>query len=159
MGYNSDAINYLKIVEKYVPDDLNIKYKIGIILSDSDPEQAVKYLEPLVDKIPQNIDYGVYCSSLMKAANIADLDGRSTMAKAYRYKIHSNDLFIKRKVIYKNDIETEIESFPIRKFLFTYPIKSTLKFRNLTGYDIKNLKGDFVLSKNNKELTQLYTIL
>ncbi len=121
-------------------------------MADLDPEQSVKYLEPLIDKIPQDIDYGVYCTALMKAANIADLEGRATMAKAYRYKIHSNDLFIKRKVIYKNDIETVIDSFIVRKMFFTYPLKVTYSFFNKTGADIKYLKADFVLSQNDKAL-------
>lgn len=156
MGYNSDAVRYLKKVEKYIPDDLIIKYKIGIILSDSNPEEAVKYLEPLFEKIPQEIDNGVYCSALMKAANIADLEGRHTVAKKYRYKIHSADLFIKRKVIYKNDIDTIIGDYTVRKVLFTYPLKLNYNFANLTGYPIKQLKADFVLSLDNKAL-ETYT--
>lgn len=149
-GLNSDAVKFLKKAEKYSPEDLNIKYKLAIVLSDSDPEKAVEYLERLLKEIPQNIDYGVYNTALMKAANIADLDGRPTEAKYYRYRIHSIDLFINRKVIYKNDIETTLRSFSVRKHLFNYPLKATYQFLNISNSDIFKLKGDFVLCYNDK---------
>jgi hypothetical protein len=123
-----------------------VQYKLGIILSDSDPERAIEYFEPLLSKIPQEIDYGVYCTALMKAANIADLEGRTTKAKYYRHKIHTIDLFIKRKVIYKNDIDVILDTFKIRKILFTYPLKAVIKFANLSNTDIIHMKADFVLT-------------
>lgn len=151
-GYNSDAVKYLKKVEKYSPDNLKVKYKLGIILSDLDPEQSINYLEPLLDKIPQEIDYGVYCTALMKAANIADLDGRPTKAKYYRNKIHTMDLFIKRKVIYPNDISVLMDAFTVKKIFFTYPLKAKYKFINASNTNITNLKADFVLCSSGKEL-------
>ena len=151
-GYNYDAIRFLKKVEKFSPDDLRVKYKLAIVLADADPEKAVAYLEKLMDKIPQDIDYGVYCSALMKAANIADLDERPTQAKYYRYKIHSIDLFIKRKVVYKNDIDVILKSFDVKKVLFTYPLKMEYSFANNSNDDIVFLNGDFVLSNGDKVL-------
>lgn len=150
MGYNSEAVRYLKKVRQYDPDNLKVEYKIGIILSDSDPEEAIKYLNPLLDKIPQEIDFGVFCSALMKAANIADLDGRPTKAKYYRHKIHTIDLFIKRKVIYKNDLEVTLNAIKIKKMFFTYPIKAVYRFVNTSSSDIKFLKADFVLCVADK---------
>lgn len=149
LGYNTDAVRYLKKVEKYCPDNLNVKYKIGIILSDSDPEQAIEYLSMLFEKTPQNIDYGVYCTALMKAANIADLDNRPTVAKYYRNKIHSIDLFIKRKVIYKNDLDVAISKFNVKKVFFTYPLKPSYKITNMSDSDITHLNADFVLCNND----------
>ena len=81
----------------------------------------------------------------MKAANIADLENKHTLAKLYRYKIHSNDLFVNRKVVYKNDIETIINSFTIRKIWFTYKLKANYKFKNISNYDINHLNAEFVL--------------
>ena len=159
MGYNSDAVRYLKKVEKTNPDNLKVKYKIGIILSDSDPEQAIGYLEPLLNKIPQDIDYGVFCSALMKAANIADLEGRTTKAKYYRHKIHSIDLFIKRKVIYKNDLDIVLSSFQVKKRFFTYPLKATYKFANTSNSDITYLKADFVLSLSDTPVETITKVI
>lgn len=151
-GLNSDAIRFLRKAETYAPEDFKIRYKMAIVLSDSDPEKAVEYIEPLLQEIPQEIDYGVYNTALLKAANIADLDGRPTQAKYYRYKVHSIDLFLQRKVIYKNDIETNLKSFSIKKVFFSYPLKAVYQFTNVSNADITNLKGDFVLCNNNKEL-------
>ncbi len=157
MGYNSDAVKYLKKVEKFCPDNLNVKYKLGIVLSDSDPEQAISYLSQLFEKIPQNIDYGVYCSALMKAANIADLDNRPTVAKYYRNKIHSVDLFVKRKVIYRNDLDILISQLSVKKIFFTYPIKISYKISNVSDSDITHLDADFVLC-NNEEPVETVTL-
>lgn len=152
MGYNSDAVRFLQKVEKQSPNNLKIKYKLAIILSDSDPEKSVSYLEKLLDKIPQDIDYGIYGNALMKAANIADLEGRHTEAKYYRYKIRSIDMFVNRKVIYKNDIETLINSFSVKKFFYKYPLKATYKFVNNSSINLTNVKCDFVLSNGDKQL-------
>ena len=151
-GLNSDAVRFLKKAEKYEPDNLKLKYKLAIILSDSDPEQSVAYFEELLDKIPQQIDYGVYCNALMKSATIADLDNRPTQAKYYRYKIHSVDLFVERKVVYRNDIDTILEEFKVRKLWFTYPVKAKFRFANVSNTDIVNLYGDFVLTNKGKEI-------
>lgn len=151
-GLNSDAIRYLKRAEKYSPKNFEIRYKLAIILADSDPEKSVEYFEPLLDEIPQEIDYAVYGRALMKAANIADLDNRPTQAKYYRYRIHSIDMFINRKVVYKNDIEVNLISFPIKKIFFTYPLRPSFSFINVSAMDIINLYADFELISNKKTL-------
>lgn len=151
-GLNSDAVRFLKHAEKYAPKDYNIRYKLAIILSDLDPEESVKYLEPLLDLQPQDIDYNIYGSAYLKAATIADLEGRSTQAKYYRYKVHSIDAFINRKVVYKNDIEINLLTFNAKKKLFTYPLFATYSFSNVSNNDILNLTADFVLTFNGKEV-------
>ena len=156
-GLNSDAVRFLKKAEKYAPNDFQIRYKLAIVLSDSDPEKSVEYFESLLEEIPQNIDYGVYGNALMKAANIADLDGRPTQAKYYRYKIHSIDLFVNRKVVYKNDIEASLENLKIKKVWFTYSLKGTFKFVNTSSIDIVNMWADFVLTENDRIVETIST--
>lgn len=149
---NSDAIRFLKKAEKYNSENFLIKYKLAIVLADSDPEKSVKYFEELLQERPQDIDYGVFNAALMKAANIADLDNRPTKAKYYRYKIHSNDLFVNRKVIYKNDVYIDLDSITAQKVFFTYPIELKFHLQNLSGTDITNLKAEFTLCNNDKDL-------
>ena len=156
---NSEAVRFLKKAEVYEPDNFIIKYKLAIVLADSDPEKSVEYFEPLLEKMPQDIDYGVYDRALVKAANIADLDNRPTRAKYYRYKIHSIDMFINRKVVYKNDIESEIESVTVKKFLFTYPLKISYNFRNVSNSDIIFLYGDFVLCYKDKPVETITKVV
>lgn len=156
---NSDAVRYLNKALKYDPNNNKIKYKLAIIYSDLDPEKSVEILEELLKICPQDIDYNVYGTALMKSANIADLDNRPTKAKYYRYKIHSIDLFLNRKVIYKNDIATGIISFPIKKVFFTYPLKAVYSFQNISNNDITNLKADFVLCQDDKEIETFSAIV
>jgi len=151
-GYNSEAIRFLKKAEEYDKDNFEVRYKMAIVLSDSDPEKSVEYFERLLAEVPQDIDFGIYTNALMKAANIADLDNRPTQAKYYRYRIHSIDLYIKRKVVYKNDIEIGVEQFNVKKVLFTYPLSATFSFLNVSNNDIINLTADFVLVHNDKEI-------
>lgn len=149
-GYNSDAVRFLQKAEKYSPKDFQVRYKLAIVLSDSAPEKSVEYLDKLLEEKPQEIDYSIYGRALMKAANIADLDDRPTQAKYYRYKIHSIDLFVNRKVVYKNDIEVNLKSFSAKKVLFTYPLKATYEFTNVSNVDIIKLYADFELLLNGK---------
>jgi tetratricopeptide (TPR) repeat protein len=156
-GLNTDAVRFLKKAEKYAPEDLKIKYKLAIVLSDSDPERAVEYLEPLLDKIPQEIDCSVYNNALAKSANIADFDNRPTKAKYYRYKIHSIDMFVNRKVVYKNDIETRLKNSSIKKTIFSYPVKAEYIFTNVSNADIVNLFAEFVLLNDDKPVETITT--
>ena len=151
-GYNTEAVRFLKKAEQYEPEKFEIKYKLAIIYSDLDPMQSVKYFEPLLDKMPQDIDYGVYSKALMKASNIAELQGKPTLAKYYRYKIHSIDIFINQKVIYKNDVEIMLDSFAVRKFWFKYKLKAVYRIKNVSNSDIKYLWGEFVLKRGDKVL-------
>ena len=148
--YNSEAVKYLRKALVYSPDNNKIKYKLAIIYSDLDPVQSVEYFDYLLEKMPQNIDYTTYNKSLIKAANIADITGDSIKSKQYRYRIHTIDMFINQKVVYKNDIETILSSFVINKFLFKYHLKGVYRFRNLSNSDIKNLSADFVLKQGNR---------
>ena len=156
-GYNTDAVRFLKKAEHYAPDNHTIKYKLAIIYSDLDPVQAVEYFEHLLSKMPQYIDYESYNRALMKAANIADLEGQSTKAKYYRYKIHSLDLFVYNKVVYKEDIEPMMVSFTIKHFFFRYNLKTKFRFKNVSNSDILKLSADFVLKQgqNVKETVNI----
>lgn len=149
-GKNSDAVRFLKKAEKYSPENFEIKYKLAIVYSDLDPIKSVEYFEPLLNEKPQLIDYNVYSSALMKAANIADFEGKSTQAKYYRYKIRSIDIFVNQKVVYKNDVETILESFSVKKRFFKYKLKAKYHFQNVSSTDIKMLKADFVLRQGDK---------
>ncbi len=150
-GCNSDAVRFLKKAEHYRPNNFNIRYKLAIIYSDLDPVKSVQYFEKLIEEQPQNIDYGVYSKALMKSANIADWEGNPTLAKYYRYKIHSLDIFINNKVIYKNDIEIYLDSFSVRKIWLKYNLKGKFRIKNISQTDIYKLSGDFVLRHRSKE--------
>lgn len=150
-GFNSDAVRYLKKAEKYRPQNFNIRYKLAIIYSDLDPVESVKYFEKLVDEYPQDIDYGVYSKALMKSANIADWEGNTTQAKYYRYRIHSLDIFVNNKVVYKNDVEIYLDSFFVRKIWLKYSLKGTYRIKNISHTDIRNLSIEFVLRHVDKD--------
>lgn len=151
-GYNSDAVRFLKKAKQYDKNNFEIRYKLAIVYSDLDPIKSVKYFEPLLEEMPQRIDYGVFTKALMKAANIADLEGKPTLAKYYRYKIHSVDLFVEQKVVYPNDIEILLTSFNVRKILFKYKLRAKYKFRNASNTNIKKMHAEFVLRQNDKVL-------
>ena len=149
-GKNSDAVMYLERALKYTPDNYTIKYRLAIIYTDLDPIKAVEYFEPLVEKIPQEINSSVYSNALMKAANIEDIKGNGIKAKYYRYKVRSLDLFINQHVIYKDDLEMVLNSFTVRKFLFKYRLTADFKFINNSAQDILKMNTEFVLKHGTK---------
>ena len=156
-GYNSYGVKYLKKALKYSPDNDNLKYKLAIVYADLDPEASVNIFDKLQEKIPQYIDYEIYNRALMKAANIADLEGRKTVAKYYRYKIHSKDLFINNKVIYKKDVEIELKKFDVKKVMFKYRFRIITQITNISSDDIYNMNVDFVL-KNGDKVVDIVTL-
>lgn len=149
---NTDAVRFLHKAEKYNPSNFNIRYKLAIVYSDLDPVKSVEYFEPLLEQKPQNIDYGVYSKALMKAANIAEWEKDSAKSKYYRYKIHSIDIFVNRKVVYKNDVEIILDKFLVRKMWFKYRLKATYRVKNISTVDINRLSADFVLRNGDKVL-------
>ncbi len=156
-GYNSDAVRFLKKAEQYKPNDFHIKYKLAIIYADYDPVISVEYFEQLLSKMPQEIDYSTYNKALMKAATIEDLSGNPTQAKYYRYKIHSVDLFVNQKVVYRNDLEVFLDAFNIRKTLFKYHLKGKFRLKNVSSNDIMKMSADFVLKQGNT-IKESYTV-
>lgn len=150
-GYNTDAVRFLKKALKYDPDNLKILYRLAIVYADLDPVVAFEYFEPLINKIPHEIDYSVYTKSLMKAANIMDIEGDGIKAKYYRYKVHSFDLFAGRKIVYKEDIELEPKDIKIKKKFFTYRINSEFSLKNVSSQDISNLSAEFILRHGGDE--------
>ena len=156
-GYNSDAVSFLKKAQIYAPNDFHIKYKLAVIYSDLDPVKSVEYFDPLLKKMPQYIDYSTYNKALLKAANIAELEGNPTRAKYYRYKSHSIDLMISNKVVYKNDIEILMESFEIKKFMFRYHLKGKYRFKNVSHEDILRMFAEFVLREGD-EIKETYAV-
>jgi len=149
-GYNSDAVRFLQKALRYNKNNNDIKYRLAIIYSDLDPIKSVEYFEKLVKQIPQNIDYNIYAQALMKSANIEDLNGNGIKAKYYRYKVHSLELFINNKVIYKDDIDVFFESFELKKILFKYRFKAKFRFRNNSANTIFKMTIEFVLRQGNK---------
>ena len=152
---NSVALDYLKKAEAINKDTPELEYRFAILYSDADPELSVKYINKIINKIPQYVDYSIYTKALTKSAIIADLDNRPNDAKHYRYKIHSIDLYLQRKVIYKEDIELLLKSFSIKKIFFTYKLQPTFNFTNATNMDYTNLYADFILYSNNKKIEQV----
>jgi len=156
-GYNSDAARFLKKALKYDPNNLKIQYRLAIIYADLDPITSIEYFEPLISKIPQEIDRDIYSNVLIKAANIMDIQGNSIKAKYYRYKIHSLDVYQNNKVLYSEDVDVLLNSFIIKKSLFTYKLKPTFTVKNISSQDINKLYADFIL-RHNDEQKEVFTI-
>ena len=152
---SKEAVKYLLRAHELSPDDFNIRYKLAIIYSDLDPLKSVSYFEQLVKEQPQNIDYAVVYKALVRTANIMDLEQKFIEAKRYRYKIHSLDLLVDNKVVYKNDVEVMLDKFIVKKSWFTYKIENKYHIKNISKSDINNLSAEFVLRKNNKELERV----
>lgn len=149
-GKNSDAVRFLHKAEKYAPNNFKLRYRLAIIYSDLEPIKSVNYFEKLLQEEPQNIDYNVYSKALLKTANILELQGKLTEAKLYRYKMHSIDLFVNNKVIYKDDVDVLLDKFTVKKWLFTYRLRGVFRFKNVSHIDIKKMSVDFVLNRDGK---------
>ena len=147
-----DAERLLNKALKYDPNNNFIKYRLAIIYADLDPIKSVEYFDYLMGKIPQEIDHDIYSRALIKAANIKDIEGNTIKAKYYRYRIHSHDLFINQKVIYRDEIDTYISSFQIKKVLFRYKIKAAFRFQNNSSNDIYRMTAEFVLRYRDQNL-------
>ncbi len=150
-GYNTDAAKFLTKALNLKPQDNSIRYKLAVIYADLDASQSVKYFEPLLSEMPQYIDYDIYNKAIIKAANIADLEGKTTEAKYLRYKLHTKDMFLNQKVVYKSDVEIICNSFSIKKFMFKYHLVGHYTIKNISPNNINKLYADFVLKQNDKE--------
>ena len=64
--------------------------------------------------------------------------------------MHSIDLFVNNKVIYKDDVDVLLDKFTVKKWLFTYRLRGVFRFKNVSHVDIKKMSVDFVLNRNGK---------
>ena len=156
-GYNSDAIKYLKQARTYAPDNDMIKYKMAIVYADLDPIVSVDYFNSLLEKMPQHIDYDVFIRALMKASNIAEIQGDTVKSKYYRYRAHSVDLFVNNKVVYKNELDVELKNFNIKKVFFRYKLNAKFTLINNSSNDINRLHAEFILRQKNDN-KEVYTV-
>ena len=122
-GYSTISLGYAGLYEC-------VKFMTGHSHTDGGcgKEFGIAVMERLNEKckewkLAEDIDYSVYNRALLKAATIADLDYRPTKAKYYRYKIHSIDLFVNRKVVYPNDVQIDINSLKIDLIFFIFNYK------------------------------------
>lgn len=149
-GKNSEAIRYLEKAKQHDKDNFLVRYKLAVILSDFDPEKAVETLESLLKERPQDIDYAVYNKALVNAAMLADYNGNLIKGKYYRYKIYSTDMYLDRKVIYKNDIKVTLKSFLLRKYFFATTLQAYYGFLNASSNEVNAMNADFVLTRKDK---------
>lgn len=150
-GYNSDAVRFLKKALNYDPNNLKIQYRLAIVYADLDPITSIQYFEPLISKIPQEIDRNIFSKTLIKAANIMELQGNSIKAKYYRYKIHSLEVYSNNKVAYKEDFDIILNSYSIKKILFKYKLVFDFSIKNISAQDVRNLSVEFVLRQDDTE--------
>ena len=147
-----EAVYFLKIAENARPKDFNVRYKLALVLSESDPEESYKYFKKLFDENPLKIDYKAYYKLLENLSLIYQCEGDYTKAKLFAFRANHLLEFVSEYLIYAKDIDFKI----LEKKIFTSNNKSKIIFKynlkNISDMTFKRLNIDVVYKLYGKEI-------
>lgn len=156
---NSLASAYVYIAERYVSNmqiDAAItclttanslvnapilKYKLALLLINSNPGLAYNYFEEVFKKEPSIINYDVYYNFLSKLAKDAEVSGDSTQAKLFRYKAEKFKEYYNNNILTINDIALEYSNGEMifNPWTRKYKINFEFKIKNTSKRDLNSL--------------------
>lgn len=150
-----EAIDALYIANSIVNAPI-IKYKLGLLISATDPKQAYEYFNEVFAKEPSLINYDEYYNFSQKLASDALAKGEIAQSELYKYKAKKIKEYCYQNILSVNDLSVEsIEGEIVRNSLLKKEkIVLDFKLRNSSLKEIKSLYLKIVFKEGNKVLDE-----
>lgn len=151
-----EAIAYLNMAKSIINAPI-ITYKLGLLMTTTNPELANKYFEEVFEKEPSLINYDEYyklLSILEKNAEIGEYGENSSEAELYKFKIKKIKKYYSENLLSVADIdimqpEGEIM---INKWFKKYKMNFSFSLKNISKYNINSLYLNVVFKDGNEVL-------
>lgn len=149
-----EAINYLQLAKSIIDAPI-IKYKLGLLLMSENPELASHYFDDVFKTAPELINYDNAYKFLSDLAAKEELEGNTTQAELYKFKIKLLKDYFKDNVLSVEDLSLEYAEGRISLNLWKqkYIINIELKFKNVSKYDLDSLYLDIVFKDGNRTIS------
>ena len=147
-----EAIYFLKLAESINPKSFNTRYKLALVLSESDPEESYKYFQELFKESPLKINYQAYYRVIENLTSIYQIEGDYTKAKLYAFRANNLLEFVSEYLIYAQDVDFRITDAKLYKINNKSKIIIKYYLKNISEMTIKRLNMEIVYKLNGKEL-------
>ncbi len=154
-----EAVHFLQVAEKVNPKDFIIRYKLALMMANTDPELSYKYFSKLFKEYPTQVDYTAYYDLLLKLVDIYEYEGDYNKAKLYEFRAKSLLDYVYINLISVKDVSFKMTDKVLYKVGNKYKILLKFNIQNTSGMSIKDMKveviyklGDTVIEKYNKTL-------
>lgn len=141
----NDAITSLQAAKKIVNAPI-IKYKLALLLMNSNPELAYTYFDEVFKKEPRIINYEQYNNFLLKMAALAEEQGYEAKAELCKFKIKQLKEYYKKNILAVEDLDIDNISgkFKLNNWTKKYNIHLDFKLKNISKYPMTTLFIDVV---------------
>ena len=157
-----EAIAYLNMAKSIINAPI-IAYKLGLLLTTTNPELANKYFEEVFEKEPALINYDEYYKLLSSLANNAEYDGDDSTAELYKFKIKKIKKYYNENLLAVADIEiTEpTGEILVNKWFKKYKMDFSFALKNISKYTLNSLylnivfkDGDEIIESFSKQIIE-----
>lgn len=162
-----DAINYLQMAKAMVDAPI-IKYKLALLLMDSQPDLAYQYFEEVFKTTPEIINYDEYSKFLMTLAAEATMEDDLPLSELYQYKIQKLKEYYKNNILSIEDLIVEHAGgkVSLNPWSQKYHIDFELKLKNKSKFNFDSLyleiifkDGDKIINNNFRQVIDRQSIL
>ncbi len=146
-----EAINSLQQALTVVNAPI-IKYKLAVLLRDSNPTLSLKYCTEVFNEEPSIINYDWYYQFLSKLSINAELQGDIAESELYRFKIKKLKNYYKNNILSVEDVAI-LEprgKIKLNKWSKKYNIDFDFRLKNVSKYNINSLFVEIVFKDGNK---------
>lgn len=152
-----EAVKLLKTAISMVNAPV-LKYKLALLVMDSDPNLAYQYFDEVFKKAPEIINYDQYAKFLSMLAANASVEGDISLEELYQYKIRRLQEYFKTNVLSINDIKLDIlKNVYIKNKLFKRTkIYLNLKLKNTSQDEIGTLFLKVTVTDKGKPVDTYY---
>lgn len=155
--HQDDAVEYMEMANSILNEPI-LKYKLAILLMDTEPDRAYRLLDEVFAKEPSIINYNKYYNFLMGMAKDSDEAGNSAQSELYKYKIKKLKEYAQSNILSVNDLQIESALGKIRLNYWRTKYKISLEFqlRNTSNYNMDSLYLDVVFKDGKETIGDYY---
>lgn len=135
-----------------------LTYKLGLLLSQTNPELASQCFDEVFKQEPTLINYEEYYNLLNKLARNAEYEDNPAKTALYEYKIKKIKKYYNENIlsVYDIQISDEVGKFSLNKLFRNYKVSISLALKNTSKYDIDSLFLEVVF-KDEGEVIDRYS--
>lgn len=152
-----EAILYLNKARLVIKAPI-LTYKLGVLLSQTEPELACQCFDEVFKKEPTLINYEEYYNLLTKLAQNAQYEDNPAKIALYEYKIKKIKKYYSENLLSVSDVEISDETgkIDINRLFRNYRVSLSLALKNTSKYDINSLFLEVVF-KDKDEVIERYS--
>lgn len=146
-----EAINSLQMALEIIDAPI-LKYRLALLLMNSDPNRAYQYFEEVQKREPGIINYGTYTAFLFTLSNDAMAKGDFSQAKLYQYKIRTLKEYSRTNILSVEDLKLNsvFGKIKVNHWNKKYSAQVALQVKNVSKRDIDSLYLEVVFKDNNE---------